>query len=150
MADVVPVPRRAVWAAVVSIAVLTMLGVAGLSLFGLGVWQQHNVNDRFDAQNRRIEADAETFQRAICDTIVKGRQDARALTQRGDLESGAVLVEVITNRGRPISPAMRELIDQYQTLLSEREAKIVAEHEADDPDCAAQAALRRKERDKPR
>jgi hypothetical protein len=138
------------WGAVAAIVILTVAGVAGLVLFGIAQWQQSNTNDRFDKQDARIEVETETFLRGICEAIVTNRADARALMQRGDLESGAVLVEVFSQRGRPLTPAQQELVRRYQDKLSERQAAIVAEHEADDPDCAAEAAVRRKEREKHR
>jgi len=147
VADVVTVSRRAVWSAVGAIVVLTVAGVAGLVLFGIAEWRQDTINDRFNAQDARIEQETETFLRGICEAIVTNRRDARALMQRGDLDSGAVLVEVFSSRpGRPLTAEQKELVRRYQAKLSERQAAIVAEHEADDPDCAAEAAVRRKER----
>lgn len=105
-----------------------------------GMWRVETVASKAQTATERIDAETEQRLQDGCERWNANRADSRELMRRGDLESGEVLIEV-ASRGEQ-TPEERAAIEEYRRLLSERQAAIVAEHAADDRDCAAEAAER--------
>lgn len=107
-----------------------------------GMWRVETVAHKAQTATERIDAETEQRLQDGCERWNANRHDSRELMRRGDLESGEVLIEVVSAGGT--TPEELAVIEAYRRLLGERQAAIVEEHSADDRDCEAERVERAK------
>lgn len=114
-----------------------------VAVVGWGFLRQEHTIDGLEVQADALAVETEQRLQDACERYNANRHDSRELMRRGDLESGEVLIEVVSAGGT--TPEELAVIDAYRLLLSERQAAIVEEHAADDRDCEAERVERARE-----